>query len=125
MFARPRDVSIFRPYPEEMTNDRLECVLAAPDLDLVRVAKWEGEIVARYRLQQKARTEFVLKSIRVESGYRSRGLGSWMLGHAIGLAEARGGRSIEVAFDRGYRFFERRGFSRARNGVLRLAVQPE
>ena len=70
MIARPRDVSIFRPYPEEMTNDRVECVLTAPDLDLVRVAKWEGEVVARYQLQLKTRTEFVLESIGVESGYR-------------------------------------------------------
>ncbi|MEC9286374.1 MAG: GNAT family N-acetyltransferase [Pseudomonadota bacterium] len=125
MFIRPRDVSIFRPYPEEMTNSGCDSVLGAQDLDLVRVAKWEGEIAARYQLKQMTKTEFVLESIRVEMAYRSRGLGSWMLGHSIGLAEAWGGRSIEVAFDRRHRFFERRGFSRTKNGVLRLEVQPE
>ena len=108
-----------------MTGGCLEYIFNVPDLDLVRVAKWQGEVVAVYQLRQMTETEFTLESILVESGYRGRGLGSWMLGHAIGLAEARGGRSIQVAFGRGHRFFERRGFNRRKNGVLRLEVQPE
>ncbi|GIS69347.1 MAG: hypothetical protein CM1200mP9_01680 [Gammaproteobacteria bacterium] len=70
-----------------------------------------GQVVAVYQLTQMTETEFALVSIRVEAGYRRRGLGTWMLGHAIGLAEARGGRSIEVVFAQGHRFFERSGFN--------------
>ena len=125
MFARPRDVSIFRPHAIEATIDPLLCVLKAPDLELVRVAKWLGEVVAVYQLTQMTETEFALVSIHVEAGHRRKGLGTWMLGHAIGLAEARGGRSIEVVFAEGRRFFERRGFNPRKNGVLRLEVQPE
>ena len=125
MFSRPRDVSIFRPHAIEATIDPLLCVLKAPDLELVRVAKWLGEVVAVYQLTQMTETEFALVSIHVEAGYRRRGLGTWMLGHAIGLTEARGGRSIEVVFAQGHRFFERSGFNPRKNGVLRLDVQPE
>ncbi len=125
MFSRPRDVSIFRPHAIEATIDPLLCVLKAPDLELVRVAKWLGEVVAVYQLTQMTETEFALVSIHIEAAYRRKGLGTWMLGHAIGLAEARGGRSIEAAFAEERRFFERRGFNPRKNGVLRLEVQPE
>jgi len=125
VFTRPRDVSIFRPHANEATSEALHCVLKAPDLELVRVAKWRGQVVAVYQLTQMTETEFALVSIRVEAGYRRRGLGTWMLGHAIGLTEARGGRSIEVVFAQGHRFFERSGFNPRKNGVLRLDVQPE
>ena len=125
MFSRPRDVSIFRPRAIEAMIDPLPCVLKAADLELVRAAKWLGEVVAVYQLTQMTETEFALVSIHVEAGYRRKGLGTWMLGHAIGLAEARGGRSIEAVFAEERRFFERRGFNPRKNGVLRLEVQPE
>ena len=125
MFSRPRDVSIFRPHAIEATIDPLLCVLKAPDLELVRVSKCLGAVFAVYPLTQMTEPEFALVSIHVEAGHRRKGLGTWMLGHAIGLAEARGGRSIEVVFAEGRRFFERRGFNPRKNGVLRLEVQPE
>jgi predicted N-acetyltransferase YhbS len=128
---RPRDTHIFRPYPDEIPWELLsegdpdEALSAADvDADFVRVARHAGQVVGAYVLQQQAATVFVLENLVVSRSYRSKGLGSWLLGHAIGLAETKGARHILVPGVRPRRLFTRVGFVQDGDG-LRLDLTPE
>lgn len=128
---RPRDVDVFRPYPDEVPWELLaeagvdETVLAGVlELNFVRVAKLEGRVVGAYAIRPRSPTSFELVGLVVADGYRRRGLGRWLLGHAIGLAETKGGREVLARGDRGRRFLERAGFAADPEGA-RLVLTPE
>jgi GNAT superfamily N-acetyltransferase len=138
---RARDVRIFRPYPDEVPwelladagvdDATLATVLA---LNFVRVAKHGGRVVGAYGIRPLTATCFELVALIVADGYRRRGLGRWLLGHAIGLAETKGAREIVARAVGGQdrrtgarapsRFLERMGFEPAGDG-LRLILTPE
>jgi GNAT superfamily N-acetyltransferase len=135
---RASDVHIFRPYPDEVPWELLaaagvdEAVLAAVlDLDFLRVAKHRGRIIGAYGIRPQTATRYELVVLIVAEGYRRQGLGRWLLGHAIGLAETKGGREIVTRWggregrDRGAeRFLARMGFEPDDAG-LRLVLTPE
>jgi len=130
---RPQDVHLFRPYPDEVPWDLL--TLAEPDEDRVheyldadymRVAKYGDEAIGVYVIVPETVTVYRLMNMAVHPAWRGRGLGRWLLGHAIGIAESKGGREILVRdIPRGARgLFERFGF--APDGQhLRLMLTPE
>jgi len=100
-----------------------------------RVMWHEGAALGVYVLARRDTTCFELESIAVDPRYRRRGIGRWLLGHAIGLAESKGARAIEVgigdsSFD-AFEFLQRAGFRIVENGtpcrdrVLRLDLEPE
>lgn len=105
---RARAVQIFRPYPDEAPWPLL--AIAGLDevelqdrltLDQTRIAKFEGRLVGAYGLRPMDGLHFELVALAVADGYRRRGLGRWLLGHALGLAESRGGREVVTAACRG------------------------
>lgn len=103
---RPRDVSMFRPYPDEVPWELLTepapagagvddaVVTELLDANFVRVAKHDERVVGVYALRPLAPTRFELVALAVDAGYRRQGLGRWLAGHAIGLAETKGGREV-------------------------------
>ncbi|MBK81293.1 MAG: hypothetical protein CMQ43_10345 [Gammaproteobacteria bacterium] len=103
---RPRDVSMFRPYPDEVPWELLTepppagaglddaAVAACLDANFVRVAKHADRVVGAYALRPVTATRFELVALVVEPGHRRQGLGRWLAGHAIGLAETKGGREV-------------------------------
>jgi ribosomal protein S18 acetylase RimI-like enzyme len=117
----PREYQISRPTPQDvpwpllLDADPSEArVRGYLDAELFRVAWRNGEIVACYVLVAHEPTRYELMNIAVTPALRGSGLGRWMLGHAIGLAESKGARTIEVAtgnssFD-ALRFYQRNGF---------------
>lgn len=115
-----RDITIFPPYPDESPTDLLAD--GDPD-DLVRVAKLDGFVIGAYRLAQIDETQFTIKALTVREAYRGRGIGRWMLGHAIGIAELKGARVINAPLA-GAAFFARVGFER-QGSRLRLNLTPE
>ena len=115
-----RDVDIYPPYPHE---DPADLVGPAGDGELVRVAKLDGRVVGAYRLIRTAETRFAIKALVVDEKYRGCGIGRWLLGHAIGIAELKGGRVIDAPRT-AERFFAQGGFQQA-GDVLRLCVTPE
>lgn len=128
---RPRDANIYRPYPDEIPWELLaegdpdDARLAGyVDADFMRVAKHDGQVVGAYVLQQQTATVFALRNLVVSRAYRGKGLGSWLLGHAIGLAETKGARHIVVPGARSRRLFTRVGFVPTADG-LRLDLTPE
>ncbi len=132
MSGRPRDLETFRPYAAEMPLALLARSGAAPEdvaqvvaLDLVRVAKLRGEIVAAYGIRPLGPVAYQLVALAVEPAWRGRRFGRWMLGHALGLAESRGGREVWVQGCAHERFLARAGFAPIRCGWPPQEMGPE
>jgi ribosomal protein S18 acetylase RimI-like enzyme len=70
------------------------------DFAWTRVMWHEGVALGVYVLARRDETRFEIKNLAVDARYRGRGIGRWLLGHAIGLAESKGGRVIVVGADR-------------------------
>ena len=118
---RPRDARILRPYPEEMPWDllldadpsrtRVERYLTE---EFTRIAKLDERVIGVYALAKLDATSFELMNIAVAADCRQQGLGRWLLGHAIGLAESRGGRTVDVGTGNSslsaLSFYQRAGF---------------
>ncbi|MEM8769790.1 MAG: GNAT family N-acetyltransferase [Pseudomonadota bacterium] len=128
---RPQDANVFRPYPDEVPWELL--LLADPDedrvagyldADFMRVAKVDDEAVGVYVIRALTPTCYELLNLAVAPAYRRQGLGRWLLGHAIGIAESKGGREIILRNTPRSSLFERTGF-RAEGADLRLVLMPE
>ena len=78
------------------------------------IAKYRGEVIGVYALLRHATTRFELMNIAVRDDFRGKGFGRWLLGHAIGVAESKGARVIEVGTGNSsfanLAFFQRSGF---------------
>jgi ribosomal protein S18 acetylase RimI-like enzyme len=117
----PRDARVLRPYPEEVpwellldadpSRGRVEAYLSD---ELTRVAKLEDTVIGVYALKRHDATSFELMNIAVAQSHQGTGLGRRLLGHAIGLAESKGARVIEVGTGNSsfgaLRFYQRAGF---------------
>jgi GNAT superfamily N-acetyltransferase len=137
---RLRDVRVFRPYPDEVPWDLLTASAGSADevaqealeasltavleLNLVRVAKHEGRLVGAYAIRPLSATRFELVALTVAEGFRRQGLGRWLLGHALGLAESRGAREVLAHGQAHRRFLARSGFQ-AHGPDLLLTLSPE
>jgi GNAT superfamily N-acetyltransferase len=128
---RARDATIYRPYRDEIPWDLL--LLADPDEDRVaeyadadymRVAKHGDAVAGVYVVEAIAPTCFSLRNLVVAPGYRGKGLGRWLLGHAIGLSESKGAREILIPDTRPRALFSRVGFQPDGSGLL-LQLTPE
>ncbi len=127
-------VPIYRPYPDEMPWQLLaeagvdeQALTDALEPNMVRVAKHDGEPVGAYGIRRRSATCYELLVLVVARGYRGKGLGRWLLGHAIGLAETKGAREIVAAGHAdadGQRLLARAGFELDGAG-LRLVLTPE
>ena len=115
-----RDVDVYPPYPHE---DPGRLVGTADVGELVRVAKLDGRVIGAYRLVRTGETRFEIKALVVDENYRRHGIGRWLLGHAIGIAELKGGRVIDAPLA-GEGFFAQSGFEPV-GDMLRLSLTPE
>lgn len=128
-----RDVKIYRPFPADVPAclSRQGC-----DLDDVRIAKLdpaaaqrEGmrlakDVIGTYWLVRRADNDlYEIKALAVCRRFRRRGIGGWLLGHALGIAETRGGRVV-AAPTAAAAFFRKAGFA-DEGGGLRLRLTPE
>jgi GNAT superfamily N-acetyltransferase len=130
---RPQDVEIYRPYADEVPWELLSLaetdeaqLRERADVDFMRVAKHEEEAIGAYLIQPESPTLYVLRVLAVDPAWRRRGLGRWLLGHAIGISESKGAREILVRQpppgSRG--LFLGIGFQ-AEGDDLRLVLMPE
>jgi ribosomal protein S18 acetylase RimI-like enzyme len=117
----PRDARVLRPYPEELPWDllleadpsrqRIESYLSN---DFTRVAKLGDDVIGVYVLARHDPITFELMNIAVRDDYQGKGLGRRLLGHAIGLAESKGARVIDVGTGNSsfaaLAFYQRAGF---------------
>ncbi|MBV1905262.1 MAG: GNAT family N-acetyltransferase [Pseudomonadales bacterium] len=79
-----------------------------------RVAWYADSPVGVYALKRLSATSFELMNISVASAFQGSGLGRRLLGHAIGLAEAKGGREVHLGTGNSslgpLRLYQRMGF---------------
>ena len=138
-----RELKLYRPYPDavpwtlfesaglsEAEHDTLNAwvndALADPPLMHLRVARQAEETVAAYLLEQEPDHVFVLRFLFVGEGWRRRGIGRWVTGHALGLAESKGGRWLDATpCPATRRFLTAYGFETSDQGRLRYPFQPE
>lgn len=86
-----RDIDIYRPWDDEIP---WQDVGEDANPDGIRVAKLDGEVIGGYYLETLSGRRFVIRSWFVYEAFRRHGVGHWLLGHALGLAESYGGRAV-------------------------------
>ena len=126
-----RAVDIFRPYRDEIPWQLLlqadpdeHRVRQYADPDWTRIAKFDGEVVGVYVVRANTPLEYQILNLAVAAPYRGKGLGSWLLGHAIGISESKGAREIVTAGFAQTSLFLRVGFEPA-GEQARLMLMPE
>lgn len=121
MTFKLRDVVIGRAGADELpwnllleadpSRERVEGYLSD---EFTRVARYSGEVIGVYVLARHTPTRFELMNIAVREDFRGKGVGRWLLGHAIGVAESKGAREIEVGTGNSsldnLAFYQRAGF---------------
>ena len=120
-----RTIDVFRAYANEVPEDLLwaegmseagvEDWLGA---DVIRVAKRGEEVLAMYAMDPGDGVTYVLYGVVVTPAARKQGLGRWMVGHAIGVAESKGARHVLVPVMQAQRFFRAIGFEPSSTGLL-------
>lgn len=126
-----RAVDIFRPYRDEMPWQLLlqadpdeHRVRQYADPDWTRIAKFDGEVVGVYVVRANTPLEYQILNLAVAAPCRGKGLGSWLLGHAIGISESKGAREIVTTGFAQTSLFLRVGFEPA-GEQARLTLMPE
>ena len=117
MAVNLREVELFRPYSNEFPENLLwdagadeTCVARWQSAEIVRIARYQDELAAVYAMDRPEPTQFILHGLVVAQPLRKQGLGRWVVGHAIGVAESKGGRHIQLPASGGTRCFSRIGF---------------
>jgi GNAT superfamily N-acetyltransferase len=89
---------------------------------LIRVAKHRGEIIGAFLSSQIGAEVHRLEALAVCAPFRRRGVGSWLVGHAIGVSESRGARTFLARANTGADgLFRRLGFQiEAADWVMRI-----
>ena len=124
--SHPRGYPIFRPHWDERPTSLLHCCIdAEEDLDWIRIAKHEGRVIAAYQIELVQNFVYRIVSLVVDEEYRREGLGGWMLLHALGLIESRGGRSVLVEWNRNTSMLERVGFIQDTDSGYKLELDRE
>jgi len=126
-----REIEVFRPYANEIPEHLLwaedfpealvERWLAA---EMVRIAKRGDEVLAIYAMDRGDDRSYLLHGLVVAPSWRRQGLGRWLVGHAIGVAESKGARHVVFPHRRADRFFSHIGFVADDQG-LRFDLIPE
>lgn len=95
--------------------------------DLLRIAKVNEQIVAGYALVSpiERRDYFDLEWIGVLPDFRWQGVGRWVAGHAMGVAESKSGRGLRTRHGEPDKFFRGLGFAVAPNGGFAVEFFPE
>lgn len=126
------ELQIFYPWAAELPVDLLRLGGLAPELEsklvgqpMIRVAKIERRIVGVYLTVAESDTRHRLIALAVLPEERGRGIGSWLVGHALGVSETRGAREVTVsAGTPADGIFERLRFTRDAD-QWRMAIDPE
>lgn len=134
-------LALFRPYADEVPWHLFdEYPATVPGFDgivqeclddrsgrYLRVAKRDDAVVGVYLMRRIADAQpraFELCYLLVVPTERGKGLGRWLLSHAMGIAESKGGESLQVQPGTADRFLQFRGFA-SRGNMLGYTFTPE
>lgn len=114
-----REIEVFKPYSNEFPHDLLlreglddDCAATWLQAETLRVAKRESEVLGVYAMNRIDREDFRVLGVLIAPASRKQGLGRWLIGHAIGVAESKGGRRVTLESPGSSRIFARMGFER-------------
>ena len=126
-----RDIEVFRPYDNEVPEDLLwaeqfdeTTVDRWLSAEMVRVAKLGEAVLAIYAMDRGDGETYLLHGAIVASAWRLQGLGRWLVGHAIGVAESKGARHVLYPGEQAKRFLGAIGFVEHSDGQ-RFDLIPE
>ena len=94
----------------------------APAPEVLRVAKLGERIIGCYAMNESTPIDdqgarsFSLAMVIVEPNYQGNGVGRWLVGHAIGVAESKGGKHLEARLYGPADFFKGLGFQATDDG---------
>ena len=96
-----REIRIYYPYPQDFPRRLLELsglaeplIEAARSEPLLRIAKHRDSAIGVYVLVNSGAVQFRITALAVQPEFRDRGLASWLVGHALGVAETKGAREV-------------------------------
>jgi len=120
-----REIEIFRPYDHGALEEAL-CHEGFPEwqvhewlaAEMVRVAKRHEEVLALYSMDPGDGICYLLHGVLVVPKCRQQGLGRWLMGHAIGVAESKGARRLRLTNTKNKGFFFASGFAQKGNEAL-------
>jgi GNAT superfamily N-acetyltransferase len=102
-----------------------------PPPDVLRVAKFQQQVIGCYAMHSPQSPDadgkpvpFELGMVMVLDAYQRNGVGRWLVGHAIGVAESKGGRELRVPLPGPAEFFEGLGLRQVPGG-FHYAMYPE
>lgn len=122
----PRRFPIYRPHWHERPQKLLDHeIYSETELDWIRIAKDEDKVVAAYKISQQDTWNFSVVSLSVARPYQKQGLGRWMLLHAVGLIESKGGRVVHARCGKLLSFVKNVGFSKVSSHHYVLELQQE
>ena len=78
--------------------------------ETLRIAKIGSEVLGAYAMDRIDQFNFELHGVVVDQRVRKQGLGRWLVGHAIGVAESKGGRHLHTRATSGTRMYKSMGF---------------
>lgn len=131
MTIKTREVEVYKPYsneaPEALLMDegfsdvQIDEWLAC---DLLRLAKRGEDVLGLYAMNIADGETYQLLGIVMAPWARKQGVGRWLVGHALGVAESKGGRHVLFAGQAKRRFFGAIGFVSTELGQ-RFDIIPE
>lgn len=122
-----RDYEVFRGDPEALPAAmRHSFQTLSPQPQVLRVAKLQEQIIGCYAMSMPSSgsSDYRLAMVSVVEEFRRNGVGRWLVGHAIGVAESRGGRELLASLPGPEAFFRGLGFT-GDAGQFRFAMIPE
>ena len=112
-----RSVEVFKPYASELPEALLEAERLSEqtidrwfDAETLRIAKIGTDVLGAYAMDRIDAINFELHGVIVDPRVRKQGLGRWLVGHAIGVAESKGGRHLHTRATSGTRMYKALGF---------------
>ena len=101
----------------------------APAPEVLRVASSASALLAAMQCEPKpiydqVARSFSLAMVMVEPNCKGNGVGRWLVAHAIGVAESKGGRHLEARLHGPADFFKGLGFQATDDG-FRFDMHPE
>lgn len=88
-----RRLRVFQP---SATSIPVRFVGADGALREVRAVELCGRVVGAYRMRRVDACRFRIVALGVDAEQRGKGIGRWLLGHAIGVAESKGARFVDA-----------------------------
>ena len=126
-----RDFEVFRGDPAALPEAMAPTLATiAPAPEVLRVAKLGERIIGCYAMHEpkpiydQVARSFSLAMVMVEPNCKGNGVGRWLVAHAIGVAESKGGRHLEARLHGPADFFKGLGFQATDDG-FRFDMHPE